>query len=415
MSRTNRYFYQVGQIVYYISDSDDELYEQNIKDKMEDSKTGFNYFESFKGYEPTHQSLIDYKNDFNNWNQEIKSVPKCTVDYTKYYNNESAVIMTFKSKASRQINELNLAPIKYKEFSYFEKCNNGGLMSFDEKFKYKPTQTYGYDYSSFYPFKLADKGFYIPTKEGKLKHITELDFDNLQYGIYKVKITANALFRKVFVYSPNNYYTHYSLLFAYEHKDKFNVEFELITEGEHNCLIYCESSLVESTKIFKKWYDYLMNLKLKFPKNKLIKHLLSSLWGSLIKFNRELYEDDVYELDISEFYDDDETEYKLLNEKRYKDDNYKNGVRILYEIIKSSNPYKNNLARLKPFFVSYCRRDVGDLIISENLVDNVIRIHTDGIALDKEHDFTHLFYYPKPEEKTTGNITWLNVNSYDKV
>ncbi len=87
----------------------------------------------------------------------------------------------------------------------------------------------------------------------------------------------------------------------------------------------------------------------------------------------------------------------------------------MYEIIKSSNPYKNDLARLKPFFVSYCRRDVGDLIISENLVDNVIRIHTDGIALDKEHDFTHLFYYPKPEEKTTGNISWSSVNSYDKV
>ena len=103
MSRTNRYFYQVGQIVYYISDFDDELYEQNIKDKMEDSKTGFNYFESFKGYEPTHQSLIEYRNDFNNWNNQFKSVPKCTVDYTKYYNNESAVLMTFKSKASRQI------------------------------------------------------------------------------------------------------------------------------------------------------------------------------------------------------------------------------------------------------------------------------------------------------------------------
>jgi hypothetical protein len=416
MQRSNRYFYQVGQIVYFIDDASDDLYEQCITEKLEEAKAEFNYFESFKGYETTHESLIQFKNDFNKWDQEIKSIPNCSVNYTKYYNHESAVKMTFMSKASTQIKALNCDQITYKELAYFERCNNGGLITMDEQYKNVVTECYGYDYSSFYPSMLAMKGFQIPTKEGKLKRFINLDYDHLQYGIYKVKVMCNdPRFKKLFAFSPNHYYTHYALEFAYQHKDEFNITFELIIDCEHNALVYFTTTLVESTKIFKPWYNYLMTLKQKFPKNKLIKHLLSSLWGMLIKFNRQFFEEDLFDLDISELDDEDETEYKLINEKRYKDDNYENGVRLLYEVVESSNPYSNPLARLKPFFVSFCRVHIGDLIISEELIDNVIRIHTDGITLNTEHDFTHLFYYPIPEDKTTGSIYWENVNKYNKV
>ena len=317
--------------------------------------------------------------------------------------------MTFKSKATIAINALRCEAITYKEFAYFERCNNGGLITLDEQYKGKEIECYGYDFSSFYPSMLAMKGFQIPTKEGKLFHYTELDYDNLQYGIYKVKITCNdSRFKKLFAFSPNNYYTHYSLQYAYEHRERFNVQLELITDCEHNALVY--NTLVESTKIFKPWYNYLMTIKQKFPKNKLVKHLLSSLWGMLIKFKRQFYEEDeFFDLDVSELDDDEETEYKLINEKRYKDDNYENGVRLLYEVVESNNAYSNDLARLKPFFVSFCRAHIGDLIISEELVEKVVRIHTDGIVFTEPHDFTHLFYYPIPEDKTTGNIIWYNV------
>lgn len=412
--RTNRYFYQIGQIVYFIDDDSDDLYEQTLKEKLNEAKLQYNYYESFKGYETIHESLIQFKQDFTKWNNEIKSVPHCSVDYTKYYNNESAVTMTFKSKASIAIKALKCEPVTYKEFAYYERCNNGGLITLDDKYKNISTQSYGYDFSSFYPSMLAMKGFQIPTKEGKLKHYASLDYNNLQYGIYKVKITCNdSKFKQLFAFSPNHYYTHYSLQYVYEHKERFHITMDLITDCDHNALVY--DKLVDSTKIFKPWYNYLMAIKTKFPKNKLVKHLLSSLWGMLIKFNRKFYEEDeFFDLDVSELDDEDETEYKLINEKRYKDDNYETGVRLLYEVVESSNPYANELARLKPFFVAFCRAHVGDLIISEDLVEKVIRIHTDSVCLIAPHDFTHLFYYPIPEDKTTGNIVWENVNKYTK-
>ncbi|MEN9946856.1 MAG: hypothetical protein RLZZ293_1242 [Pseudomonadota bacterium] len=415
--RTNRYFYQIGQTVYFVDDDSDNLYEQTLQEKLDDAKAQYNYFESFKGYETTHDSLIQFKNDFNKWNAEIKSIPNCSIDYTKYYNHESAVTMTFKSKSTSAIKAIHWEPITYKEFAYFERCNNGGLITLDERYKNKIVQSYGYDFSSFYPSMLAMKGFQIPTKEGKLKHFAELDFDNLQYGIYKVKIICNdSNFNKLFAFSPNNYYTHYALQFAYENRDRFNIEFDLITDCEHNALVYYTTSLVESTKLFKPWYNYLMTIKQKFPKNKLVKHLLSSLWGMLIKFKREFYEDEIFdELDISELDGDEETEYKLINERRYKDDSYENGIRILYEVVKSDNAYCSELARLKPFFVSFCRVHIGDLIIQEELVNKVIRIHTDGLVFTEPHDFTHLFYYPIPEDKSTGLIKWENVNRYEKL
>jgi hypothetical protein len=402
-------------MVYYLDDDSDDLYEQTLYEKSIDSKLNANYFESFKGYEITHESLIQFKHDFIRWNNELKSMPNYSLDYTKYFNHESAVTITFKSKSNNTINALKCDPIKYFEFRFFEKCNNGGLMSLDEQYKHIPTECYGYDFSSFYPSMLAMKGFQIPTKEGKVKHFASLNYDNLQYGIYKVKITCNDVdFRKVFAFSPNNYYTHYSIQFAYEHKDRFNISFELITDCEHNALVY--DTLVESTKLFKPWYNYLIAIKQKYPKNKLVKHLLSSLWGMMIKFNRAFYEEDAFfDLDVSELEDDNETEYKLINEKRYKDDKYENGIKLLYEVVPSNNPYSNPLARLKAFFTSFCRAHVGDLVMSEDLVDKVIRIHTDGLVFTEPHDFTHLFYYPITEDKTTGNIIWHNVNKYEKL
>ena len=109
--RTNRYFYQIGQMIYFLDDESDDLYEQTLQEKLEEAKAQYNYYESFKGYDTTHESLIQYKNDFTKWNNEIKSIPNCSVDFTKYYNNECAVTMTFKSKSSKAINALNCDPV----------------------------------------------------------------------------------------------------------------------------------------------------------------------------------------------------------------------------------------------------------------------------------------------------------------
>lgn len=402
----SRYYYTVGDKVFSITDSDDNLVEETLKTK--DIRT-YHYYEAQKDYEASLEGLIEYRIDFNKWRNEMVK----DMDYKKYFNHDSAVRMYFESKSKRQVDSLQLDDITYKEFSFYEKCPNSGLMSFDDTYKDKTVDCYGYDYSAFYPNCLLKID--LPTKQGKRRKLQSLDYDNLDYGIYHVKITCDdKRFKKIFMFSRHNHYTHYSLSFAHKFKDKFNVKMELVIDGNYNGLIYTVDKLVDSKDVFKKWFSDTSELKANYPKNKLVKRLMSSLWGSLTAFNRECYED-IEDLDISELTDEDPTEYKLLDEKRYADNSKEFGVRTVYYIIPSNKPYKNNLARLKPFLVSYCRSYVARMIMKENLLDNVIRIHTDGIMLNKQYDFTHLKYYPKPEDKSTGKIHFKNVINYEKV
>jgi hypothetical protein len=175
-----------------------------------------------------------------------------------------------------------------------------------------------------------------------------------------------------------------------------------------NALVYDDSQLRDTSMIFNDWYNYTMDLKTKYPNNQLVKHITSSLWGALIQYNRKFVDDkDFWDMDVSELYQYNETEYKLIKEKYYGLNNTK------YELIKSNKAYVSNFSRLKPFLVSYARAYIGNLIIDEDIIDDVVRCQTDNITLNKPHDFTHLPYYPKPEEKTTGIIKFDNSNLYN--
>ncbi len=406
----SRYFYKSGNIIYYIEETGNELKGQTIKEKCK--VYGINYYEAQKEYIKDLNGLLQYREDFNIWAKEIET----EINYKKYFNHESAVIMVFRRFATRELNKLKTEDIDYKEFVFLENCYNGSLQTFDDKYKDIELESFGNDFSGYYPTLLAESDFKFPIQQGKRKTIKKLKYDNLKYGIYKVKITSdNKDFRKIFAYSKQNLYTHYCLLFAYKNKDRFNINIELLSDDKYNCIVWTEDKLVSSKLIFGKWFSFLKELKIKYPKNKLVKRLTSSLWGSITKFKREFFEDDdFFELDVSRVKDSKQTEYKLIKEKTYKDDTKELGIRTVYEVVKSINPYDNNLARLKPFFTSYTRNYMSNLILDENLLDCLIRTHTDNITLTRPHNFTHLKYYPLPEDKTTGLITWSNVNRYEK-
>lgn len=63
-----RYFYNTNGRIFSISDTFDEVVEECIKSK---DSNNYKYFELFKGYEMDLKSLIQYKEDFNKWAQEI--------------------------------------------------------------------------------------------------------------------------------------------------------------------------------------------------------------------------------------------------------------------------------------------------------------------------------------------------------
>ena len=78
-----------------------------------------------------------------------------------------------------------------------------------------------------------------------------------------------------------------------------------------------------------------------------------------------------------------------------------------YKLINSKKPYKLNL-RLKPFITSYGRNKTARVAL--RMIDNVIRIHTDGVAFDKPYTVKSENFIP--EAKTTGKIRFNNVNNY---
>jgi hypothetical protein len=258
--------------------------------------------------------------------------------------------------------------------------------------------------------------FRFPIKQGYVYHIDSLDYRNLQYGIYKCNIQCDHPdFRNLFTFATNGYYTHTDLLFAYKYKKKYGVTITLDVDSEYNSLLYEDSDLIDSKTIFNHWYVSLSRAKSLFPKNKAVKHLLSSVCGHLIRFNQIKTDDeDAYmNLDVSRMNNNLSTRYKQLSMECYANKS-KLGYRTLYTYIDTRRPYKHNLARMKPFFMAYTRNFMAKLLISENLVDKFIRSHTDNITLSVPHDFSHLSYYPKSEDKTSGLITWSNANKYTK-
>lgn len=331
-------------------------------------------YEMFKGYEPSDSGLLTYYNDFKTWNDELYKYYKKTKGnltfYNFYYTNEYAVMETFNKYTKHlrfgKYTLDNLDDINGIEALYFEACNNGGL-TYASPGTYN---CYGYDFISFYPSVLGSSEFNLKLplnggREVKLKSLTKLN-----YGIYKVIIECdNEDFKKQFSFSKSNTYTHYSLAYAMKHQREYNIKIQLINDVEYNAYIYDESNLIDSTAIFGQWYNELMAFKREHPSNKLIKHLLSSLWGSLCK-RKKIYVKE----DELENYDWGTTKqnrkYICTDFSTEKDNEY-------YTLIDRDNQYEYNL-RLKPFMLSYARNVMAEIIYNNN-PSKVVRVFCDSI------------------------------------
>ena len=247
-----------------------------------------------KGYDATDDSLIQYYHDIKIASDELcKSDELRGFDYLKpfqmeggnlYYRSHTRNINTiFNMKAPqgwKNHDEINII-----EASWFKNSNNGGL----QYCKPGEYQSYGYDFKMFYPRLLGDSRFsklQIPIKRGIEEILAELPII-LKYGFYRINIICdNPNFKKVFSLSKNNVYTHYSVSFLLELiKLNFQIDFQLIQDGEPNAYLYDDTDLLPSFNIFQHWFSCMLNLKKKYPKNILVKMLASSLWGHLSQNN----------------------------------------------------------------------------------------------------------------------------------
>jgi len=358
-------------------------------------------YEMFAHYDKSDEGLKKYYNDFKQWNKELYEHYKEHKSHLTYFcfkdTNELNVIETFYnySKSIYNIKKNNFDKINYIESSYFEKCNNGGLM-FCNPGTY---DCYGYDYNSFFPRLLGDSSFnlQIPLNKGKKVKLLKLDYNNIKFGFYNVIIECdNPGF--FFNYSRENVYTHYSLLDAIKYQQEFNIKITLINDLKYNAYLYEDSDLIFTKEIFGTWYNELNAFKQKYPKNKLIKHLMSSVWGALSRKNTiYVKEDDLGEYEYG-FNEKQETEYVCTS----CSNNFSNQY---YTLIKRDDPYKFNI-RLKPFLLSYSRTIMTEIAYNNHPLE-IVRIMVDNIVYKSNVSFN--VENMCTESKSTGLINFKNV------
>lgn len=379
----------------------------NSKDKL---------YYIFGEFEASDAGLIQYRKQFEKWTDELKNNDIFKIDYIKEFkSHDIATLCMFKKLCHGKYEQFE--DIDFTESCWMQRCDNS-FLRYCEAGTY---DSYGYDFKLFYPSILNSKALLIPTKRGKEYTLKkdEIDYHKLSIGYYHVNVRSeDKNFKKVFIFSKDNVYTHTSLLFAYDCMKNQNMKLtmDLVEDGEPNAYIYGKHSkdgIVNGYSIFRKWYEVLSTLRNAFPKNQLIKHLMSSVWGRISQYNKIYKTFDELELEevSCSMHWDEEYDYViqdiLINAKGETN----------YKLVNINKPYKLNIARSKCFLLSRGRYITGKIALLH--IDDLIRIHTDNITFKKQHDDICTKYktFPKlvSEDKTTGLIKWKNLTTYEKV
>ena len=361
---------------------------------MKESPTKYDFFVQ-SGYEASDEGLMEYAKDFKRWTEELYNNKVYKINYTNFHSHYTAVLYTFSNISKKKYSDHE--PIGILEGKWIEACYNGSLQYCEPQ----TCQCYAYDFSEMYPSILTNPKFIIPTKAGREKTLNEIPTD-LKTGYYRVKITCNNKdFNKLFSFSKQHVYTNISLNYAQIHQKKYDVNIELIKDGEPNTYVYDDT--VAGSKIFSLWFYKMLELKKMFPKNRLVKHLFSSLHGHLIAFDkRNLSWKEIKKKGLKVGMGE-ECDYVIKEYHLYDDQDY-------YEVIDPKNPYKYNI-RIKAFLAACARNKTAE--VARKHLKHVVRIHTDCVVFNKKYDLSDVPFLVS-EEKTSGLIKWKNVNSYDK-
>ncbi len=260
------------------------------------------------------------------------------------------------------------AVTSWREYCALESTFNGGKVYIDDDILNKPTQCFTYDHPAFYQMLMGApfSELRIPLNEGKSVKLNHLDYKNLDYGIYNVRITTDSNIpmsvhaKKVFAFNSRNYYTHYCLQFCYEYRDLFGFKIELLHEHKYNAYIYDRKDVTYSTTVFDEWFKYLSKMKKLYPDNPLVKYLSSSLHGTLetarkLYFSDEELNNDELDIKFKDTFvkDQEKTKYVIIDTQGYYDED--NNLHTTEVAVDTSNPYLYNMARIKPFLTAYVR------------------------------------------------------------
>lgn len=383
-----------------------------------------------KGFEPTHEGLLEYAKKFKEWVTELKAYKLYTGNKKQHWTLDVLFYDTLNTLSRQFFKRVCKGKFEHHqpksriEMGYIMDCANGGLQHCDESVRDEYVESYSYDWSFHYPNCMSSDKLMIPNKPGKEYKLKELPSpDKLKTGFYRVKITCeNKDFRKLFAFSKKNTYSDRSVYQAMKHAEEFDVKLELNQKLKYNAYLYDDKDLERGSLIFNKWFDKISELKKAFPKNGIVKFMGSSLCMQL-ESKHEIYrtEDQVAseKLDIGV----NSTHRYIVNS--YKIYCYPNGdeKKRVYCLTDLDHPQLFNI-RLKTFLTAYARNKCARLVtgniffgkdskknVKHDLKD-VIAIHTDRVTFRKPMKHLEQIQDLKAEEKSTGLIKWFHAGKY---
>ena len=366
-------------------------------------------FKLFKQYDANESGLKQFSEHMIVFRNEI--LTKCKFDYIEpiilktgeiMYRNHMNSVMSFFNMfcydfKTKKFLYADYESIEIDELKWMNLCYNGSVQYVKEG---EHRDVYGCDYKAFYQNIMSSDDFLTPYKSGGTKNLQKLP-NSLQIGYYRVNISCeNANFNKVFMYNKNNVYTHLDIKLARKHQKQYNVKIEIIVEPS-NCYVYeLKNHIRKFNSVCKNWSNKMTELKSCYPKNLLIKHLSSSLYGALSRKNtirRSVDEVEEQKLKIGV---SDTLDYKIL-------DVYMNpelGEILAYKLQDMKQPLRTNLARIKSFLISAGRCKLAETAIEIGL-ENVIRMHTDSISSITKFDNTKFENFIE-DDKLCGNFLY---------
>jgi hypothetical protein len=413
------FYYQKpdGSVIYTCED-DDTIYQETMSDIYSYEgyqKININWYID-KQVTPTIAILKEFKNTYRRWCKEIaqhvfttKDKKKFRIQMTNYHSVNDAIISLVRSFSGiNDLKGLMEAPSK-DEFNIIEdECYTAGIMSLNPDYKETTQNIYGYDFSSEYPNCLVNMT--IPTKTGTKTVVTELNFDKLQFGIYRVRILyTNQQLPLIFSFSKSHHYTSRQLKELYKHRELFGITFELLKvdqKYDYNAFVY-GNEFTRMDTVFKKWLESMKTVKQQCSKdNKLSKMLISSVWGCISEARKIKIK--LFSPEVDDYMDPDE--YYSKGPRRNTD----------HEIfIDYNNPTKfDGMYRLKLFLTTSVRTYMFNFAIRNKILDYIVRIHTDSFMLTQKVEFDlklNKNVVPTPEAKSTGLINISSLNIYKHV
>jgi len=375
-------------------------------------------FRMNSNYEETDDNLIQFRDDFKIYNDELKKPFFKTKDKKVFkidmlnYNSTNDAVLNNVLMNSNQERINNIPGINIREFTMLEQSSSCGLMTLDKAYLEAPFESYGYDFSKYYYYMM--RKIRIPECAPTYYVMEELDYEKLDFGFYRVRVNCtNKDFGKVFNFNRSHHYTHNTLKLLYKFREKYDITFTLLPPDDkydYNMVHY--EKTVGLKTLLSGWFKVIDTLlKQCSKKNWLVKTLTSQPWGTLSKY-RKIYvkKEDVSTYDWDYLKDIDNTD-----KYAYYCHSYENGIYTLIEAKKAFT--YGGIARMKNFLTEFARGFMFNMLSEQNIAKKVVRIHTDGICFNSPIDFPamKLNYYPIPEGKSTGTLIFHNLNSYNHV